>query len=121
MLHCSKGNSESASNLSVHAVECAPYLTDFLSKIISHDDCLPMYVEKENERDSVLDTVWLQVDERNRLTEYALHFISSTPILIDIHTGRHCQSTSRGRKVSTCAAKMYALSFCMHTTLTISS
>ncbi|CAL1701124.1 unnamed protein product [Somion occarium] len=40
--------------------------------IISQDDCLPMYVEKPVERDSVLDTVWLQPDEREVLSSSAL-------------------------------------------------
>ncbi|KAK7695756.1 hypothetical protein QCA50_000393 [Cerrena zonata] len=35
--------------------------------IISQDDCLPMYVEKASERDSVIDTVWLLSDERQQL------------------------------------------------------
>ncbi|KAH9931767.1 rsec15 [Amylocystis lapponica] len=40
--------------------------------IVSQDDCLPMYVEKASERDSVLDTVWLSRDERDTLAKSAL-------------------------------------------------
>lgn len=43
------------------------YLLVHPKKIISHDDCLPMYLEKANERDSVLDTVWLLTEERQQL------------------------------------------------------
>lgn len=41
---------------------------DGFLQIISQDDCLSMYVETTNERDSVLDTVWLNNDERERLS-----------------------------------------------------
>ncbi|KAL4249137.1 Exocyst complex component SEC15 [Abortiporus biennis] len=35
--------------------------------IIAQDDCLPMWVEKPTERDSVLDTIWVQKEERDHL------------------------------------------------------
>ena len=41
----------------------------FLIQILSQDDCLPMYVEKASERDSVLDTVWLMQEERAQLEQ----------------------------------------------------
>ncbi|KAJ3554408.1 hypothetical protein NM688_g3127 [Phlebia brevispora] len=40
--------------------------------IISQDDCLPMYVEKASERDSVLETVWLTKEERQQLEQSTL-------------------------------------------------
>ncbi|KAI0921643.1 hypothetical protein AcW1_004442 [Taiwanofungus camphoratus] len=40
--------------------------------IVSRDDYLPMYIEKANERDSVLDIVWLNRDERDYLARSAL-------------------------------------------------
>ncbi|TCD69836.1 hypothetical protein EIP91_005913 [Steccherinum ochraceum] len=40
--------------------------------IISQDDCLPMYVENESERDSVLVTVWLTNEEREELSQSPL-------------------------------------------------
>lgn len=41
--------------------------TEVVPKIVSRDDYLPMYIEKANERDSVLDIVWLNRDERDYL------------------------------------------------------
>ena len=40
-----------------------------IAQIIAQDDCLPMYVEKASERDSVLNTVWLDKDERQQLEQ----------------------------------------------------
>ncbi|EKM59243.1 uncharacterized protein PHACADRAFT_136668 [Phanerochaete carnosa HHB-10118-sp] len=40
--------------------------------IISQDDCLPMFIENERDRDSVLDTVWLGNSEREQLLESPL-------------------------------------------------
>ncbi|CCM05576.1 uncharacterized protein FIBRA_07803 [Fibroporia radiculosa] len=40
--------------------------------IVSQDDCLPMYVETTAERDGVLNTVWLNLDERQQLATATL-------------------------------------------------
>ncbi|KAF9821285.1 hypothetical protein IEO21_00893 [Rhodonia placenta] len=40
--------------------------------IVIQDDCLPMYVEAATERDRVLDTVWLNDDEREQLAKASL-------------------------------------------------
>lgn len=48
---------------------------NYIPKIISQDDCLPMYVEKASERDSVIDTVWLLSDERQQLQSWGVYLL----------------------------------------------
>lgn len=54
-------------------------------KIILQDDCLPMWVEKPNERDSVLVTIWLRKEEREQLVKYD-HFRDLTLENMTHHT-----------------------------------
>lgn len=42
---------------------------DVHPQIMAKDDYLPMYVEKANERDCVLDTVWLSKEEHAELVK----------------------------------------------------
>ena len=44
-------------------------IVSFTAKIIAQDELLPMYIEKESELNSVLDTVWLRNDERDTLIQ----------------------------------------------------
>ncbi|KAI0082435.1 exocyst complex component sec15 subunit [Panus rudis PR-1116 ss-1] len=40
--------------------------------IIAQDDCQPMYIERDTERQGVLDTVWLTLEEKEQLQESPL-------------------------------------------------
>lgn len=37
---------------------------------MAQDDFQPMYVEKESEKDSVMETVWLTREQRDQLRKY---------------------------------------------------
>ena len=38
-------------------------------QIVTQDDFQPMYVEKDSEKESVMDTVWLTRDQRDQLQQ----------------------------------------------------
>ena len=41
--------------------------SDNAFQIIAQDDLQPMYVEKDSEKESVMDTVWLTREQRSQL------------------------------------------------------
>jgi exocyst complex component 6 len=77
----------------------------YQNEIVSRDDHVPMRVEKINERDAVLEVVWLDNTEQKEIMTYVIEMASAHSWLSDI-PGTLCLSACRGLKPFIFAVRM---------------
>jgi hypothetical protein len=74
-------------------------------EIVLQDDHVPMRAETANDRDAVLEVVWLGNSEQTEIVAYVVVLYPVAAWLI-ILIGTLCRSTCHGRKHSTYAVRM---------------